>query len=130
MTNKEKLWKKIVVAYKAEAKKRYEKGDRMYAPYTAGKNYRIDRDSSFKVHFEEASDYEGSWLTVSVSDYKTTVVAEVYDGFGISGSWKYPLETEANHQRPWSITSDELEDLFQEFLDMGEDGFKPEKKPY
>lgn len=129
MTNKEKLWKKIVVAYKAEAKKRYEKGDRIYVPHTSGKNYRIDRDSSFKVHFEEGRDYEGSWLSVSVSDYKTTRVAEVYDGFGMSPTWHYPLETETNHNRDWSMTS-ELDDLFQEFLDLGEGGFVPNRKPY
>lgn len=138
MTNKEKLWRKIVRMYKAEAKRRYRIGDRIATPYNSGNGYRIHKGSVYRVLFEEGRDYDISWLSVTVSDSKTGVVAEVYDGSCVSvrmkyyGKWDIPFSQEANitlKDRGWDMPL-EIFDEYQKFLALGEEGFKPTRKHY
>ncbi len=138
MTNKEKLWRKIVRLYKSEAKRRYRIGDRIATPCHSGNGYRIHKGSVYRVHFEEGRDYEDSWLNVSVSDSKTGVVAEVFDGFSVSvrmkyyGKWDIPFSLDSRiniKDRDWDMPQ-EIFDEYQKFLALGEEGFKPTRKHY
>lgn len=134
MTKKEKLWKKIVRTLKAEAKQRYEVGDRIYTPYNSGGGYRIHRGSVYRVHFDEAGDYDSSWFTVTVSDSKTSVVAVVLDAFGINHTnfntyWDCPIAVE-NHRQVNLVMTKEIADDFKAFVALGQSGFIPDRKPY
>jgi hypothetical protein len=121
MKNKEKDWNKIVKLYKAETKKRYRAGDLIPIYYSSAEFYRIKTRSTYRVYFDEARNFDSSWITVTVSDINTDIVARVFDGsFSEFGGWVIPWKNDYeifNHKErcDWN-NSKEIVQLFKEFL--------------